>query len=254
MSLRVLVTRPAAQAERTAARLRALGHEPIVAPLLMIEPTNAPPPPGPFGAVLVTSANGVPAVSDHARSPGEPRPIPVFAVGARTADLLGEAGIPPLDWAEDGAELARGLRKRLPRGARLLLACGRDRKPEPQASLELAGYEVVAWETYAAVAVPRLPPEVVAALREDRIDAALHYSRRSVAVALALAEREGVRDALLAIEHHALSPDAAQPLADAGASRLHVAARPDESALLGSLLRAGSPRSEPDAKGRNESA
>ncbi len=36
--MRVLVTRPEPQAETTASRLVALGHEPVVAPMLVVVP------------------------------------------------------------------------------------------------------------------------------------------------------------------------------------------------------------------------
>ena len=53
--MRVLVTRPRAQAEATAARLAALGHVALVAPLLEIVRTAERPPRGPFDAVIAGS-------------------------------------------------------------------------------------------------------------------------------------------------------------------------------------------------------
>ena len=55
--MRILVTRPREQGEATAARLAALGHEALVAPLLTIVPTSGFPPAGPCDALIVTSAN-----------------------------------------------------------------------------------------------------------------------------------------------------------------------------------------------------
>ena len=57
--MRVLVTRPREQGERTAERLLALGHEPFCAPLLTIRPTLQPAPSGGFDALIVTSANAI---------------------------------------------------------------------------------------------------------------------------------------------------------------------------------------------------
>ena len=64
--MRILVTRPAADAERTAAALRARGHEAIVAPLLSVEfLSDAELGAGPWAAILVTSANAARAIAAH---------------------------------------------------------------------------------------------------------------------------------------------------------------------------------------------
>ena len=66
--MRLLVTRPEPDAECTAAALRARGHIVLVAPLLRIETMeNAEIGPGPFAAILVTSANAAPAIVAHRR-------------------------------------------------------------------------------------------------------------------------------------------------------------------------------------------
>jgi uroporphyrinogen-III synthase len=128
--MRILVTRPREQGEATAARLAALGHEALVAPLLTIMPTSGSPPAGPCDALIVTSANAVPALA------GFEKARPVFAVGERTAAAVREAGFMNTRVAQgDGASLATVVANALAPGARLLHVAGRDRKPEPQASL-----------------------------------------------------------------------------------------------------------------------
>jgi uroporphyrinogen-III synthase len=90
--MRLLVTRPEPDAERTAAALRARGHIVLVAPLLRIEPVeHAEIGPGPFIALLVTSANAAPAIAHHERF-AQLRALPVFAVGDRSAEAMGAAG------------------------------------------------------------------------------------------------------------------------------------------------------------------
>lgn len=238
MTMRVLVTRPADQAERTAERLRAMGHTPLVAPLLVVEPTGAAPPPGPFVAVLATSANAVPHLQAWAGDRAGPD-LPVFAIGERTAALAREAGFGGVRNAAalggDAAGLVRLVRGEIGPSGAMLLVAGRDRKPEPASALAAAGYRVAVWEAYAAVAAPRLPPVLEHALGSGGLDAALHYSRRSAAIALALAEAAGLSRAFLSLLHHAISEDAAAPLAGAGASRIRVAAAPDEDSLMAAL-------------------
>src|SRR6478752_3263974 len=90
--MRLLVTRPEPDAGRTAATLRARGHVVLVLPLLRIEPMEqAAIDPGPFGALLVTSANAAAAVAQHARF-AELRTLPVFAVGDRSAEAMRAVG------------------------------------------------------------------------------------------------------------------------------------------------------------------
>ena len=67
-NVRLLLTRPEPDAQRTATALRAQGHDVIVAPLLRIEPAaDAKIGEGPWAAILITSANAAHAIAAHAR-------------------------------------------------------------------------------------------------------------------------------------------------------------------------------------------
>ena len=66
--MRLVVTRPQADSERTAAALRARGHEVLVAPLMRVEPV-AVELSGGWGGVIITSANA-PAPSPAIRRAG----------------------------------------------------------------------------------------------------------------------------------------------------------------------------------------
>lgn len=230
--MRVLVMRPQAEAERTARELAARGHEAVLAPVLRIAQTDMPAPSGQFDAVVLTSANAVPALATL----GAPtHGLPVFAVGERTASAAAEAGCRDVRRAGgDAASLADLVARTAAPGAKLLLIAGRDRKPEPEAALSVAGFAVVTWVAYEAVAVERFAEGGRNALREGRLDAALHYSRRSAGVAVALADA-GMRDEFRALAHVCLSVDTAVPLREAGARLVTVAATPDEPALLNAL-------------------
>ena len=90
--MRLLLTRPEPDAQRTAAALRVKGHEAIIAPLLRIEAQiDVEIGAGPWAAVLVTSANAGPAIAFHERA-AELRTLPVFAVGKRSAQTMTAAG------------------------------------------------------------------------------------------------------------------------------------------------------------------
>lgn len=83
MTRPVLILRPQPGADATAARTRALGLTPYVAPLFRIVPRDWTPPAMPFDALLVTSANAARAIGSHLD-----RRLPVYAVGEATGAAL----------------------------------------------------------------------------------------------------------------------------------------------------------------------
>lgn len=87
---RLFVLRPQPAADRTAARIAALGLRAVVHPLFAPQPLDwTPPRIEDFDALLLTSANGV-----RLARPGlcRYRSLPAYAVGAATALALKEAG------------------------------------------------------------------------------------------------------------------------------------------------------------------
>ena len=230
--MRVWVSRPEPGAARTGEALSVRGHAPLVAPVLVVRETGDPLPNAPFDALLLTSANAVAALEGATALRG----LPVFAVGARTAASARRAGLGPVhEGPGDGAGLAALVGRAMAPGARLLHAAGAERKPEPAAALAAAGYRLSTHIAYAAHPVPVLPAAVDRALAEHALDAALHLSRRSAAVASALAEAAGHGGAFRALRHYCLSADVASALA-AGRVPVHlVAAHPREADLLDAL-------------------
>ena len=88
--MRVVVTRPQADSERTATALRARGHQVLVAPLMRVEPVKADLS-GDWSAVVITSANAPMAIA------GNPArdtllALPTLTVGKRSADAACAAG------------------------------------------------------------------------------------------------------------------------------------------------------------------
>jgi uroporphyrinogen-III synthase len=91
-SLKVLVTRPAAQAPALVAELEAQGFEAVVAPLIAVEPLSDDPiDVSGYDWVVVTSANGA---RELVRRMTE-APARVAAVGPGTAAALERAGLSP---------------------------------------------------------------------------------------------------------------------------------------------------------------
>jgi uroporphyrinogen-III synthase len=107
---KIWITRAQPAAEITAERVRALGHEAIVAPLLAVKPlADVSVDLAGVAALAFTSANGVRAFADLS---GE-RSLRVFAVGAATAQAARAAGFRLVLSADGDVEaLAEGIAKR----------------------------------------------------------------------------------------------------------------------------------------------
>jgi uroporphyrinogen-III synthase len=73
---------------------------------------------------------------------------------------------------------------------------------------------------------------VGAAITGGGIDAVLHYSARTAQAFIAAANAADLTDSAMKIMHFCLSRQVAVPLAAAGASTIHVAQAPNETALF----------------------
>src|SRR5262249_26783465 len=110
--VRLLVTRPQHDGERTAARLRARGHHVTLAPLMRVEPVDFEFPREPLSAVVITSANAARAITRHPRRDALVA-LPAFTVGRHTAEAARAAGFRAVECADgDKDDLAALLRAR----------------------------------------------------------------------------------------------------------------------------------------------
>ncbi len=231
--MRLLITRPEAEAQRNAQTLRAHGHDVLLAAVLRIDPVPATIPDGPWSAVLMTSANAARSVAGHPAME-QLKGVGTFVVGARTAHDARRAGFRDVTSADgNAASLASLLAGRF-RGehARLLYLCGEQRAFDLAGALRRDAVEVCSVEVYRTVTADRLTSETEAALRAGSVDGVLHFSRRSAEGYLTCAARGGSLAAALRPAHYCLSPQIARVLNDAGALRVSTAAQPDEAALL----------------------
>ena len=232
--MRVLVTRPEPDGERTAAKLRARGAEVLLAPLLQIEPfRDVALGNGPWVALAMTSANAVPAITQHPRR-GELLALPAYVVGQRTAEAARAAGFSDVTSADGGVDDLVHLIAARHRGgtAPLLYLAGEDRAGDLAGALAPAGIEVRSVVVYRAAKAAGLPTPVQTALHAGGLDGVLHFSRRSAEIYLDCARMAGVLDSALAPVHYCLSQQVAAPLTAAGAGKVRVAARPEEAALI----------------------
>ncbi|MBS0247155.1 MAG: uroporphyrinogen-III synthase [Proteobacteria bacterium] len=229
--MRIVLTRPHKDSERTAALLRAHGHDVLIAPLLRIEtlPVKLD---QCYGAVIVTSANAAAALADHPAC-ATLTALPVFAVGQRSGAAVRAAGFSDIHVAGgDIDDLTRLIAEQRPdEKAPLLYLAGEDRSGDLVGDLAVHGIAVELAVIYRAVPQP-FPAELTAALTSGAVDAVMHFSRRSAAQYVTGAQAAGIAEPALGLRHVCLSAQIAEPLRDAGGRRIDVAKRPDESAMM----------------------
>lgn len=225
--MRVWVTRARPGAEATAARLQALGHAPLVDPVLEVRPLPLRLDLTGVDALAFTSANGVRAYATL----GGPTDRPAFAVGPATAEAARAAGFGEVAAAEgDVASLGRLIARARP-------ACVLHLGPaEPAGDLvgDLARAGVKARAAALYETLPLRPEAALAAAAAGELEAVLVHSPKAARVLADLGLPPGRRPAAFAI-----SSAAAAPLRAAGWTLALAAGRPDEAALLGLLPPAG---------------
>jgi len=217
--MRVLVVRPEPGASATAARARAMGHEPQVVPLLATAAMHWAIPDILPDAVLLTSAA---AVRHAGAQAAVLMALPALCVGAATAAAARAAG-----WRDvhAGSGNLQALLDAAAAGPhrRLLHLAGEDR----------TAVVVPPALTIAVVVVYRAALRALPVLPD--IEAALLHSARTAAHFAAEWDRHGGHRGDVAL--YAISP-AALAAAGAGWQSGHAAARPDDDALLAMLPKA----------------
>ena len=232
--MRIWITRTAPHAEDTAARLRALGHAPLVAPVLEVRRLAAPPPDlAGVGALAFTSRNGVAAFAALTSVRG----LPVVAVGDATARAAREAGFADVRSADGDVDALAAYIRGHPGelSGELLHPGASEPAGDLAAALREAGITVRLHPVYATEAWA-LSLAAAAALkaRPVELDAVLVHSPRA---AERLAQMEEVMAAAQHLHAYCISPAAAAPLARLGFASVAVAAEPHESALLSLFAR-----------------
>ena len=222
--LKIWITRAQPGAEATAARVRALGHAPFVAPLLAVRMVEDPQIDlAGVKALAFTSANGLRAFAQACAD----RSLQVFAVGAATAQAAREVGFRRVLSADgDVAALAEGIAARRSEiGGAVLHPGAAELAGDLAGALARAGVEVRALTLY-DTAPTALGPDQVAGLGE--VDVALvHSAKGAQALAAVLAVHPQPRLKVLGLSKAVLAPLAGIPLAG-----LTSAPFPLEAALL----------------------
>ncbi len=250
--VRVLITRPAWPAARTAARLAALGAVPLVFPTLVIAPPAdasaaaavevARARLAEFDAVIFVSPSAVEMfLAPYGAQPHAlPARLSLFAPGPGTAEALAMVGAEDVAIPEDerydaqgllalpalGPEAIAGRRVLIVRGER-----GRDDLPE---TLRARGAEVELIAAYRSEA-PATPPEGLLELIDRRsIDAISVMSSEAVSNLVALVSPPR-REALLALPLYASHPRIAEAARTLGFTEV-ITTQAGDAGLIAALL------------------
>ena len=246
----ILVTRPEPDNEKTAAALHARGYDTLLSPMLRYEaiPFHGEDDAA-YDGVVVTSANAIRAIENH---PSRMRlfGLRAFTVGEHSAEAARGAGFGEVVSAKAGAHALSDLiaktvaAGKLKKGATLCYLAGADLAHDLAADLGARGFTVVTHTTYRMVPVAGFPAGISDAFRADRVEAVLHYSRRSARAFLDAARADGVEISALALPQCCISDAVAGILREAGAMQVAAARTLDEAAVIDALDRTLKPSSK----------
>lgn len=230
--MKVLITRAAPEANATAARISALGHEPVLSPALEIEPIAFEFQPAGVQALAFTSAAGVRAFA--AAQTG--RAWPVLAVGEATAEAAREQGFADVRIGEGAGEGIAALARVLDvlDGA-IVHVGGEDIASDVVNDLRANGFtarRVIAYRARFAARLASVAQDLLAA-HEDA--AVMFHSARGAESFIALARAAGVANAAENLRALCLSARVANAAEPFNFKAIRVASRPRESALLALL-------------------
>lgn len=237
--MRLLVTRPRPDADTQARKLRDLGHEPLVAPLLRVEFLDAGSLPlENVQALIATSRNGLRALARN-EALEKAKALPLFAVGPATAAMADSLGFVRV---EEGDGTAAALAPLIAGicdndGGALLHLAGERLAGDVGGDLEKHGFTVLRPRLYRTVPAPSLDSEVRTALAGADIDGVILMSPFTARVWAELVHAGGLAGAAGALRHFCLSPNVAGALAGLEAAKIDIAEEPREEGLLALIAR-----------------
>lgn len=227
----VLVTRPQPGATKTSERLLCSGFLPLVLPLTEIVPLPVKNPSGKFHAVAVTSASALRQAPEQTLKPL--LKLPCFVVGEATAVAARARGFETVTTGDaDGSSLAQTVVEELCAKHRILYLTGRVRAPDFESALRKSGVHFRTLKTYDTISVSYTTDFLEKFFSAGRIDCCLLYSYWGAEEFLRLVRRGEIAHHFDKTLVFCLSRRIAEALQGLDKTLIHVADRPNESALL----------------------
>jgi uroporphyrinogen-III synthase len=229
--MRLLVTRPEEDGARLAERLSALGHEPVMLPLLdIVFPELGPLRLEGVQALIATSRNALRALARNGAFAAAKK-LPVYCVGEGTAALAEEFGFREIHIGTGtGRELAPLIAKTAKPGAgALLYLTGEQIAFDLAAVLTALRFTVRREIVYRAQSTDAAP--MLAGVFASGLDGVVLMSPRTAQIFAAFFRKLPAGD-IRALTCYCYSPAVAKPLMEQEGLRLSVAPRPTEADLL----------------------
>jgi uroporphyrinogen-III synthase len=195
--MNVLITRPKESAKRTARVIESLGHTTTLAPVSSITTLNVDVPYSQLDALITTSANAIEIMATQT----ERRDIPLFCVGAASADFARELGFQTILYPEvPGATGLIEVIKTSPY-RRLAYLHGEIVKVDikrvlsqswSQDSPQVQNLQIDSFCVYKTEQAPSWSDEIIAQFHEETIAAITFYSERSAELTLNFLKKHGL--------------------------------------------------------------
>ncbi|NND49379.1 MAG: uroporphyrinogen-III synthase [Rhizobiales bacterium] len=234
IAMRLLITRPRDDAAILAERLAALGHQTLIEPMLTIARLPVTFPHSPIAAIVLTSRHAARMMEGHVR--GLPlENIPIFCVGAATAEAARKAGMSNVvEGSSDARALAAMAIASLAPGTDagiVLHVRGHHARGDIAGELRRHGIDAREIIAYEAIAAQDLSQATRNAITTGALDGALFLSPRTAKIFARLALDAGLGPALKGTTAYCLSDAVATELAGLP-MQTTVAPEPRLSALL----------------------
>ena len=233
--MRLLITRPRLESDVLARRLKGLGHDVMVEPMLSIENVqNARIDSTNPQAIIITSINGARAFSTHAQA-GQFRDTPVYTVGAATADELENFKV--VHKGSDGVEALRNIicAELKPEGGPVLYIRGAHVAGDLACDLTASGFKVDQVVIYEAMETFAFSQSVVNDFKNNLIDAVLLFSPRTAATFSKLVMNAGLTKKLDGVTFYCLSKNVSDSIQlgdNEGSRQVVIAAQPTTADLI----------------------
>jgi len=235
--MRVLVTRPQHSGERTAKRLRELGHEPILLPLSQpVHDANAALRGLSMteGSIAITSAEAIRALTMHTAELAVHLARPVFAVGDATAEEARAIGFTSVTASGgSGTELAETIAKEA--GGPVFYLAGSPRAKTFEKRARQVGLRITVAECYRMEPTSIAPQTLETIFTHQRPNVILLYSRQTAENFFRTAEAQMRSDRTDGIRLLCLSKAVAEVVPVSLQGAVSIANMPEERSLL-SLL------------------
>ncbi|MCZ7446866.1 uroporphyrinogen-III synthase [Agrobacterium rhizogenes] len=237
--MRIVVTRPQRSGERTAAKLEALGHEPVLLPLFypsnhgeraMVALSD------PAGAIAVTSAEALRAMATSGEQLAPYLSKPLFAVGGATAEAARKTGFEQIFTASGDAlgltALVKQHRAFLTEEEPLLYLAGRPRGSVFEEGLAAAGIPFRTVDCYEMLPSDISENTLETTLLETTADIVLLYSSEAARAFFRHASTDKYATALTATKFICISRNVLSLVPEIFSSNAKAAEEPSEAAMF----------------------